>query len=378
MKISAAGCAQEGGLALACLLAAGCFGGGLRPGPRKRTIVVEAAGSCPFGRDLRPCKDKARRDAVAGLLGLYVAQEAAASPEVERGVLQKAGSYVKRGRVIETARKEGDSILRMRIEVFHETLGRDLDALGLVKPSGVEGPPKILVSLREAGSVAGDVGRASDALRRFLSARGYSAMDLSDPLNARGRQSTGSRLEALAAAGDLRADVVVTGKASALAAEESPQGYYVFRGRLAAEALLAGSGAVLSSLEAEAAAMDAAPGGAAAKALESAAELGGEKLAAELAERFRRRTEISVVVTGLERLEDTMRLISAVRQVPGVAGAAAGKVGAGLTVLRVFVEKIGADELAARLIQDVRGFALQLRGVEPDSRLVELESAGAR
>ena len=120
--------------------------------------------------------------------------------------------------------------------------------------------------------------------------------------------------------------------------------------------------------------MDATPGGAAAKALENAAELAGEKLAAELAERFRRRVEISVIVTGLERLEETIRLISAVRQVPGVAGVAAGKLGAGRAVLRVFVEKIGADELAARLIQDVRGFSLQLRGVEPDSRLVELES----
>jgi hypothetical protein len=364
----------KGGAALACLLLSGCFGGRLRTGLRKNTVVVEAAGSCPAGRDIRPCKDQAQRSAVAGLLGLYVPPETAAGPEAERGVLQKAGSFVKRWRVVESAERQGRRTLRMKVEVLHEKLGLDLDALGLVKPPGVEGAPKILISLREAGFAAGDVGRASDALRRTLATRGYAAMDLSDPLNARGRQSTGSRSEALAAGRDMRADVVVTGQASVVAAQESSEGYHTFHGRLAAEALLGGSGAFLSVVEAQAAAVDAAPGGAAAKALENSAELAGEKLAAELAERFRRRAEISVIVTGLERLEETMRLISAVRQVPGVAGVAAGKLGAGRAVLRVFVEKIGADELAARLIQNVRGFSLQLRGVEPDSRLVELES----
>lgn len=314
-------------------------------------------------------------------MSLYLSSAAAHGIEVDRSVLQKAGSYVKKSRAVETLDPGSGAgvVLRLRAELLHEKLGRDLDGLGLVKPSGVEGTPRVLISLREKGPGSGtDVGRASDALRRELSVRGYAGIDLSDPLNAKGRQATGSRQEALAAGLASRAEVVVTGEAAAVpVADEAlgAQGYQVYRGRLSGEVLLS-SGAPVALFDAEATAADATPAGAAAKALESAAEAAGAKLAGDLAARFRRRVEIMVLVKGLSGVEEVSRLLLAVRQVPGVVGAAAGRLAVGETVLRVFVEQLAADELAARLLQHVRGFSLQVSSIEPELKRIELESGG--
>lgn len=359
------------------LLLTGCFGK-LRPGLRKDSVIVETSVACQAA-DPRVCRDRALRQAVSGLMGLYVSSASAFGPELDRSILQQAASYVKRSQVVETSRKDSAGVLRLRAEVLHEKLGRDLDGLGLVKPQGVEGAPRILISLREKGAGAGtDVGRASDVLRRTLSARGYAGIDLSDHLNPKGHQSTGSREEALAAGLESKAEVVITGQAAAAEIDDEAlreQGYHTFRGRLSAEALLAG-GSPVAVLNTEATAADMSSTGAAAKALENAAELAGEKLAEELAARFRERVEISILVRGLKRVEDVAGLLSAMRRVPGVVGAAAGKLSPEEAALRVFVEKLGADELAARLLQYVKGFSLEVRGVEPDAKLIELETLG--
>lgn len=362
-------------LAALGLLLAGCWAG-LRPGLRKETAVVEIFESCPDGLDAS-CRLRAARSAVSGLLGLYVSAPTAEGPEVERGALQKASAYTKRLQGVKGGSSREPGPLRLRVEVDYKKLGRDLDALGLVRPAGLEGPPKILISLKESGLASSpDVGRAADALRRFLAARGYAALDLGDPLNPGGSKPTGSRAEALAAARQSGAGIVVLGEAAAAFSHERAQGYHAFTGRLSAELLLAGSGASLGELEAEASSVDVLAAPAAAKALENVAELAGEKLETQLAERFRRGAEIAVLVSGPWSLEKTLRLLEAVRRVPGVAGAAAAKIEPGRCALRVFVEKMGADELAARLLQGLDGFSLQLRGVEPDFRLVELETAG--
>lgn len=364
-------------LAALCLPLGGCFGK-LQPGVRKHSVVVEVAATCPAG-PAALCRGRAERQAVESLLALFVSSAAARGPEVDRGVLQQAGGYVKKSQVVDTRGKGEGAVLRLRAELAHEKLGRDLDALGLVKPQGVEGAPRLLISLREKGLGAGsDVGRASDVLRRSLSARGYAALDLSDRLNPKGRQATGSREEALAAGLASKAEVVVTGEAAAAPVEDealSAQGYHAYRARLVGEALLS-SGAPFAVLDSEAAAADATAAGAAAKALENAADLAGGRLAQDLGARFRERVEITVLVLGLRRVEDVSGLVCAVRRVPGVVGAAAGKLKPGETGLRVFVEKMSADELAARLLQHVRGFSLQVRGVEPDLKLIELESGG--
>lgn len=366
---------RTSGLAASLFLLAGCWTG-LRPGLRRQTAVVEVLEPCPSGLD-DSCRGKAARSAVSGLVGLYVSPSAAAGSEIERGVLRKAQDYAKRLRRVKEGSSAGRGTLRLRVEVAYEKLGRDLDALGLVRPAGLEGPPKILISLKESGLASSpDVGRAADALRRFLAARGYAALDLGDSLSPGGSKPTGSRDEALAAARRLGAGIVLLGQAAAAFSHERSEGYHAFTGRLSAEVLLAGSGASLGGLEAEASSVDVLAAPAAAKALENVAELAGEKLEAQLAERFRRGAEIAVLVSGPWSLEKAQRLLDGMRRVPGVAGAALAKLEPGRCALRVFVEKLGADELAARLLQGLDGFPLQLRGVEPDFRLVELETAG--
>lgn len=348
-------------LPLAVLVAAGCAPR-LQPGLRRNAVVVEARAVCEAAAD---CRAQARKEAVAKAAALYVAK-----PESAKTVLERPGDFIKRWRVVDERASDGGRSVTLRAEVQAEPLAAALDKDGLLKPEGIVGRPRLFISLKETGPGAGfEVGRASDALRRALSARGYQALDFSDRLGRRS-QKTGTPEEAREEARALGAEGVLTGSARAEPAQdERLEGFSSWRGFVKGE-LEVGGGKL--PVEAEAAAVDLSPEAAAAKALDNAGMLAGERLADDLRDRFIERSELGLYVTGLARPEQAARFIAAVRALPGVIAASPARVDSEELRLRVFAERLGAEDLAAELIR-LRGFSLEVRGVDPAAKVVDVE-----
>lgn len=357
-------------LSLASALSAGCA---MKPGPKKGGIVVEAEGA---GATQAKAESAAMRKAVDGLIEFYVAPEARARElaAIEERVLAKAGRFVKRKKIVARGKGAEQVALRLRAFVALPKLAKELDALGAVRPEGVAGSPKIVLSLRERGPGARkELGSASDALRRVLMERGYMAMDLSDPLNKEYLKD-GDPNEALAIAKKMRADVLVTGTVSAEPVyDERLSGYRSFVAKAEIEASVVSTLREIGTFTKEANAVDVETGPAAAKALSNVGELLGDPLREALAEVFRARTEIALVVLGIGGPEKARAFLRALRAQPKVVGAALSAFAGGDAKLRVFVEKMAADELTAHLLK-LRGYELHVRAVEPDFNYIELQS----
>lgn len=348
---------------------AACSASRLKPSLRKTFVVVESRAECRASVD---CAMEGRRQAVADVLPLYVSTAAAASPAVREKILDRAQEFVGRWRLVG---QEDAGVFRravVRAEVAGDKLVSALDALGLVKPEGVLGRPRILVSLKETGLGAGkDVGRASDSLRRAMSARGYSVFDHSDRLN-RDYQKKGSAQEAREAGRKLGAEAVLHGEVRA-----EPVSDERLSGFSKAEGVIGGTlfiGAEEVPVTARAPAVDLSPEAAAAKSLEDAGTLAGEALADHLSVRYRERVELGLMIYGIERPAGAARFIEAVRGLPGVVAVVyAGRWSDELR-LRVFAERLGAEELAALLIERLRSFGVSVRFVDQPGRVVEAEA----
>lgn len=362
------------------LLAWSCAGGALRLGTSKAGEVVEAGGKADLAPGLKKARaqavDDARRQAVRGLLDLYLApaRQAEVADILDKKILHQPRRFIKKDKVVSEGRAEAAQEVRLRALVSTQELGRALEGLGLVAPEGVKGKPRVMISIRETGPGAGrDVGRASEAMRRALVARGYAAFDFSDAMNEP-HQKTGEPAEAERAAKGLKPDVLVTGQARAAAVEDPRlEGARAYRARLLLEAVTWPAQEKLAAWSQEASAIDLAPDAAAAKALENAGELACDALREALSRRFVERAEISLVVAGLGGLSEARRLLADLRGLPGVAGAALHSISGRDVRLRVFVEKLPADELAA-VLRGLKGWRLSVRGVEPDFNYLELEA----
>ncbi|MFA6004116.1 MAG: hypothetical protein WC881_08605 [Elusimicrobiota bacterium] len=369
---------------LAALLACACAG--LKPGPHKAGFVQEEEVVALAESGTTPAEQQeqalitAERQAVSGLLDLYIASHtwAASTKILDDNILASPRAYIRKWRIAAQIPVPGGRKLRVRALVATAKLLRDLEGLGLVRPEGVYGTPRILLALQEKGLGAGrDVGRASDALRRQMSARGYEVQDFSDRLNAK-HQDTGSVIEAAAAAKAAGANVLIYGAASAAPVRDDRlAGYSSFSGQVSAQAYSVPAARVLASETVQATAVDMSPLTAAAKALENAGDLAAEKLAADLGDVFRERSEIVLAVSGLAGMERLHKLTADVRALPGVAGAVVTYIGPGGARLLIFVEKLSPDELAARLLR-LPGYAFIVRTVEADYRYLEMESSGGQ
>jgi len=219
------------------------------------------------------------------------------------------------------------------------------------------------------------MGRASDMLRRRLVARGYEVRDLSDRLDPR-RQKTASAAEAAAAAKAAGASVALAGTAeSQPAPDERLQSYHPMRACVTATATWVASGEVLATVTAQASAVDLVPVTAGAKALDNAGELAADQLAAALSRRFRERTEMALTVAGLDAWERLRRFVGELRGLPGVAGAAVVGLAPGEARLRVFAEKLSPEELVALLMR-LPGYSFEVRSLDADDHVIELETSG--
>jgi|GEM_PF-5808570 len=368
---------RAGAVAAAALLLCGCAE--LKAGLGGRGLVVESQAAVPE-RDRVLGVAAAERRAVEDALGLFIssATRAASEAALEEKILSSPRAYVRRYQVLPSSGPSGGGdagVARVRLLALVATdkLRKDLDALGLVRPEGVYGAPRLLVSLKEAGPGAGrEVGRASDAMRRGLVARGYEVQDLSDHQNAR-YQKTGAREEVLAAARVAAAQLAVNGTAQAQAVvDERFSGLRPFRARVEASAFWVGTRGLVAHVDVEATAVDLALESAAGKALEDAGQLAADKLAAEFSGRFHERSVLELGAAGFTELGRIRRFMADLRGLPGVAGAAVVALTPELIRLEVFVEKLAPEELAALLMR-LPGYSFEVRSVETDYRYVEVE-----
>ena len=100
--------------------------------------------------------------------------------------------------------------------------------------------------------------------------------------------------------------------------------------------------------------------------------LAADRLRKLLAGRYDERAEIALSVVGLGGFERARRLIAAMRGLPGVVAVSLDALSDRDAKLRVFVERLSADELAASLLR-LGKYSFTVRSVEADFNAVELE-----
>jgi hypothetical protein len=321
----------------------------------------------------------AQRQAVEELFDLFLSSTARAGGRdaLERNVLSHAADFIPRYKTVSSQISGGVLSQRLHLLVSYEKLGKDLDELGLIRPEGVAGMPRVLLSVKESGPGAGvGAGTASQAMRRALIERGYAAVDFSDHASS-DSQKSGSESVARAEARRLLTQVLVTGSAQAAAAPDARlKGYSSYRARVAVKAVTVPGSEIIVEFIQEAEAVDVSSAGAAAKSLADAGVVAAGRLREALSLRYRERTEMSVLFLGLGGLDRARRLIFALRAQPGVIAAALDSVSGRDVKVRVFVESNSADELAANLMK-LKGYSLNVRMVEPDYHYLEMEASSS-
>ncbi len=352
------------GLLLAAGLLCACAEDELQVGVYKKGAVVEIDADSPVTVSERASVAEAvaaaKRRAIEDLFDLFMSSQTASRDKarIESNVLSRADELVSRYRIVSSQVSGGVLHERLHAMVSYEQLSKDLEGLGLVRPAGVAGNPRVSVSLQESGpGTSGGEGPAAAAMRRALVDSGYTAVD----------SSSGQ-------AAGFPSEVLVTGSAQA-DPEDDPrlQGYAPYRARLAFKAVAVSSAGVIAEYVQEATAVDVSSAGAAEKSLSDAGTLAAGRLKEALARRYRQRTEMSVLFTGLGGLEKARRLIIALRSQPEVVAAALDSVSGSDVKLRVFVENPSVDELAAGLMK-LRGYSFNVRMVEQDYHYLEMEA----
>lgn len=306
----------------------------MSPGMRRLLPVAAAALLSACGSFFGPPDDKLHvravgpREAVEALLELYAAPETLAARASDRDrLLGRAPEFA-------SSKRKGE------YDVDVALLGRAVEAEGLMLPDGVKGRPAVSVSFNQAV-----VQRAAAA---DLAKRGY---------DVQGGGAQGS----------------VAGAVSVFALDDRRlAGLFGARARI--DGKVTGAGEPLP-LEVEAEAFDVTPEGAAERALENAGMIAAETARRKLSEKHLERVELSIIVENLHGRGQLLRFMRALRAEPGLAAASLGAVLDKDAKVRVWAERMSADELAARLLR-LKDYGLLVRAVDGDLGQVEVVEAG--
>jgi hypothetical protein len=347
-------------LFLAAALLSGCGFRGLRPGATEDGLAISVAGSDPV---------YARRAALESVLGFYLSpQRRAASKDALDELLARPARFTGKEKL------SGGSGL---VEVKLGALGAALDEAGLVRPPGFpKGPGRVLIVLSEpAGSLG--AGYAADALRRALAARGISAADAGDRLVQNPSLRAPASPEELARrAFSSGVDYVLIGTAVAEAAPDAASG--VFRAQALLDARLKASFEDAGSpVDGSSEGVDVSSAAALSKALEQAGDSAAGPASSAIAAARQGRSEVTVEARGNGGAGRMAGLITTLRGLSGVKGAAlaAHRTEDGGALIKVFCEGIKADELAARLLRG--DSTLAVIGIEPENGRVIVELSAA-
>jgi len=273
-----------------------------------------------------------------------------------------------------TARERLSGRRETVVEVRLDALAAALEKAKLLRPSGFSsGPAKVLLALSEPDGGLG-VGLAADSLRRALIARGVSAADARDPLNAaRFKAKTADEAVAAAAAGGV--DWLVLGRADVSVEPDAPSGAWRSTARLEMN-LYATAGSTESvAASARGSVVDVSSSSARGRAFEQAGEEASALVASRVGKARAGRSEYSILCLPPRDAVKLRALTLALRRLEGVEAAVLGAWSGpedGVH-LRVFARGLSLEELGARLLRSDP--SLRIVGVEPGSGLLTLEPA---
>jgi hypothetical protein len=175
----------------------------------------------------------------------------------------------------------------------------------------------------------------------------------------------------------MKTGVLVMGSAKTRLSDDARlEGLRAVAARLELKALAAPEARPLDELTTETASIDARPEAAGERALSAAGEISAAKLRQTLAERYRERSELTVLFAGAGGLDKTRKLLRDLRADRAVVAASFDSLIDDDAKFRIFVENMSADELAAELSR-LPGYAFSVRAVEADYRYLEMESPHA-
>ncbi|MEK7390086.1 MAG: hypothetical protein AAB036_10355 [Elusimicrobiota bacterium] len=343
-------------LFLPWVLLGACAFGRLRPGPTNIGMALAVSA---------PGINSAQREAVLSTLDLFVARGSLSWNSAVEFVRERYTEFSGRTRV-----RSGQAVCEVDFSKFISAL----DAKGFLRPTGVYShEPRVALFLDEPEVISDlGIGPAADGLRRGLSAYGVAAVDgrslVADaPLDGAGG------LDLREAAERSGAQWVLIAAANVQDEFDTASASWRAQARLQVDAYEVGHSTPAGRALLDSASVDNSSGAARAKAL----ALVGEDIAAQLSTMITRsmkgRSEAAVIVTGECGLPCLRALLSNLRAVEGVAGAFLGtwRGKEGSLILRVFLEDIKVDGLAARLLR--RDRTLNLVAIEPEVGRLAIE-----
>lgn len=329
-------------LALAALAAAFCGCGAFSQRPED-SIRVEAYGE---GKDETSSTDAARRAAVTSLFDLFLSTttQAEKADVLEKKILVRAKDFL--GREHELSRERGPATVKRKLEAWVSvtSLARALESAKLVRPEGVRGRPVIVIALRQKEAAR----KIADALNEH----GYLA-EMSDSPS--------------------KGDITLSGGVT-VSAVDDPRLTGMFGARARLDGVLRGLGDP-QPVEADAQAFDVTREGASERALENAGVIAAESARRRLAQRYVERAELAIIVENMGSAGQTLGFVRRLRSEPGMAGASLEAIMGKDVKVRVFAERMSADDLAAKLMH-FSPYALLIKAVDTDLGLVEVVEQG--
>lgn len=326
--------------AAAALALSGCASWrGPSPGPTDDGIAVAVKSREPAA---------ARREALESLLPLFVAPAARAARAQAVDAALAAPGLTGRTRLP----KKGPGAVEVRVDAASAALRKS----GAAVPPGYEnGPETVLLAFGDRASAATPYEvLAADAFEVALFGRGLQAKDADDRLSPL-KTPLKAKTEADAAAEAARMGWawLAAGRAEASAEPEPTAGAWRAKARLTVSFYRLGVSTEPARLETAAQDVDVSSRAAVTHALELAAQDAAARAERRVVAARGGRATLAVLVAGRKDPAYLRRLVSDLRRVDGVAGAAlvAWKSYDGMPLVHAYASGLRADELAARLLR---------------------------
>ena len=339
---------------------AACAGPRLKLGQAQGGEVVEAEGSVvndpsdPVGTRKKALLE-AQKAAVEKVVGLYLSSRTMVEKAmlVDQNILTRTDGYIKKYDIL--SEKQDGNLFKTRIRalVAFGDVGKDLDALGLLKSPAV-GNPRVIVQLNE--KIQGqpiDGHWAGDALSQELLNVGFKVVSreaLSSPDIQRALQDLAGGTGGTGFAQSLGAELVILGDVDASPFQTDGLGGFVsYRASLSARVIKVGSREIAQSVTKEASGLGGSAALAGQKALETVGQLAGQDLSASLPQALQRQSGVIVSVDGIPDLMALQDFEKDLRTAPGVQDLFLRNYAGGSAQIELQTTSVSPQDVADRL-----------------------------
>jgi hypothetical protein len=347
-------------LLVSALFLTACAGPRLKLGQTQGGEVVEAEGAVvndpadPIGTRKKALLE-AQKAAVEKVVGLYLSSKTLVEKAmlVDQNILTRTEGYIKKYDVL-SEKRDGDLFkTRIRALVAFGQIGRDLDALGLLKSPAV-GNPRVILQLDEKMEGQPTDGHwAADALSQELLNVGFKVVSreaLISPDVQKSLQDLAGGSGSASFAQALGAELVILGDVEATPFQSEGLGGFVsYRASLSARVIKGGSREVAMSVTQEASGLGGNAALAGQKARETVGKAAGEELARSLPQALTRQSGVVVSIDGVPDLGSLGGFEKDLRALPGVSDLFLRNYAAGSAQVELETSGISPQDVADRL-----------------------------